>query len=130
DIFKVTGAKALPVKLDRERTRDVLYVTGILGGDTFYVFVNHWSSRRGGEAASSWKREKGAQVCRQEINKILAKNEAAKIIVMGDFNDDPVSPSIVKTLNSTGNRHKIKKEQLFNPWVEPYKRGVGTLGYN
>ncbi|MEZ5027854.1 MAG: hypothetical protein R2765_03610 [Ferruginibacter sp.] len=30
-------------------TRDVLYVKGVLDGDTIHVMVNHWPSRSGGE---------------------------------------------------------------------------------
>lgn len=130
DLFSILVAKSIPVKLNKERTRDILYVTGVLETDTMHVFVNHWSSRRGGEAASRWKREQAAKICRKEIDNILERQPHAKVIVMGDFNDDPISSSITKTLNTTHHRGKIKQSQLFNPWVIPYRKGDGTLSYN
>jgi len=132
--FKVLNAKALPVDIEengkKEYTRDVLYVTGKLGDDTFHVFVNHWPSRRGGEAATVWKRAKAAQVSKDVINSIAATNPDAKFIIMGDLNDDPVDPSVAKTLGATGDKSKVKPGGLFNPWVDYYQRGIGTLGYN
>src|SRR5204863_451580 len=39
-------------------TRDILFVVGSLLGETIYIFVNHWPSRRGGEEASAGSRAK------------------------------------------------------------------------
>lgn len=132
--FKVLSAKALPVDIrqngKREYTRDVLYVTGKLGEDTFHVFVNHWPSRRGGEAATVWKRAKAASVSKNIINDIVKANPNAKCIVMGDLNDDPIDPSVTQTLGATGDKDKVRPGGLFNPWTEYYKKGIGTLGYN
>ena len=132
--FKVLSAKALPVDITengkREYTRDVLYVTGKLGDDTFHVFVNHWPSRRGGESATVWKRAKAAQVSKNVINELVKTNPNAKCIVMGDLNDDPIDPSVAKTLGAVGDKDKVRPGGLFNPWMEYYKNGIGTLGYN
>ena len=132
--FKVINAKALPVEImengKREYTRDVLYVTGKLGDDTFHVFVNHWPSRRGGEAATVWKRAKAASVSKGMIDSIMAVNPNAKAIVMGDLNDDPTDPSVLKTLGAVAKISQIKPGGLYNPWIDFYKKGIGTLGYN
>lgn len=132
--FRVINARALPVEIitngKMEHTRDVLYVIGRLGDDTFHVFVNHWPSRRGGEAATVWKRAKAASVSKNIIDSIMAVNPNAKAIVMGDLNDDPTDPSIVKILGAVGNKKKVKPGGLYNPWVNFYKKGIGTLGYN
>lgn len=132
--FKVLSAKALPVELvENEKkiyTRDVLYVMGRMGTDTFHVFVNHWPSRYGGEAASAWRRAKAAEVNKLEINRILKENPDAKIVMMGDLNDDPVSPSLVKVLGAKGSLKDLKPGDLYNPWTAFYKKGYGTLGYN
>ncbi len=135
DYFKVLDAQALPVMLNqkgkREYTRDVLYVKGILTGtDTLHIMVSHWPSRRGGEAASQWKRRQAAEVCKNKLIALTAGNPRAKVIIMGDLNDDPVSPSVVKTLGATGNRQAVAPGGLYNPWVKLYKKGIGTLGYN
>ncbi len=132
--FKLINAKALPVEIRekgrKEYTRDVLYVTGKLGEDTVHVFVNHWPSRRGGESATVWKRAKAAEVSRKMIDELAKSNPNAKSIVMGDLNDDPVDPSVTKSLGAVGDKNKVAPGGLFNPWVEYYKNGIGTLGYN
>jgi len=47
--FMVLDRKTIPVDLKTGyNTRDILYVKGILAGDTVHVFINHWPSRRGG----------------------------------------------------------------------------------
>ncbi len=131
--FKVIDAQSLPVDLSvdgkKETTRDILYVTGILGGDTVAVFVNHWPSRRGGEAASAWKRMKAASICKEIINAKVKENPNYKAIIMGDLNDDPVSPSVANTLGASDNKAKLKPGGLYNPWTAFYKKGIGTLGY-
>lgn len=133
-LFKILQAKALPVEITengkREHTRDVLYVTGRLGEDTIHVFVNHWPSRRGGEAATIWRRDKAASVSKNIIDTIMKANPNAKAIVMGDLNDDPIDPSITKTLGAIGDISKINPGGLYNPWVNFYKKGIGTLAFN
>lgn len=52
-----------------------------------------------------------------------------KVIIMGDLNDDPVSPSLTKTLGAKGNIADVKEGGLYNPWVDFYKKGIGTLAY-
>ena len=131
--FKVLDAEALPLELiengKREYTRDILHVTGVLLGDTMNIFVNHWPSRRGGEAASSWKRKKAASISKAIIDKKIAENPNAKLILMGDLNDDPVSPSVVETLGAKGDRDKVGVGDMYNPWMSYFKKGIGTLGY-
>ena len=110
-------------------TRDVLWVKGSLDGDTINVFVNHWPSRVGGEQRSAPGRAAAAQVDKNFIDSIEKINPAAKIIVMGDLNDDPISPSVTKILGAKGNVEEVKPGELFNPWVDMYKKGMGTLAY-
>lgn len=112
------------------KTRDVLYVYGLLNGEPLHVFVNHWPSRRGGEEASAPNRAIAAGVCRHKIDSIVALNPDAKIVVMGDLNDDPVNASVAKVIGATGDKEKVKRGGMYNPWVGMYKQGIGTLAYN
>ncbi|HNP50032.1 MAG TPA: endonuclease/exonuclease/phosphatase family protein, partial [Bacteroidia bacterium] len=112
------------------KTRDVLYVYGMFAGEPLHVFVNHWPSRRGGEEASAPGRASAARVCKHKIDSITAINPDAKIIVMGDLNDDPVSPSVAVVLGAKGDKDKVEKGGMYNPWVNMYKQGIGTLAYN
>lgn len=111
-------------------TRDVLYVYGKLKGEPLHVFVNHWPSRRGGEEESAPWRVAAAGVCRHKIDSIFIADRAARIIVMGDLNDDPVNESVTRVLNASSNRNKLSPGKLFNPWMKLYKDGIGSLAYN
>jgi hypothetical protein len=111
-------------------TRDVLHVFGLLYGEPIHVFVNHWPSRRGGEEASAPGRALAASICRQKIDSIMAKNPEAKVIVMGDLNDDPESPSCAVVIGAKEKMEDVKPGGMFNPWWSYYKEGIGTLAYN
>lgn len=133
--FKVLESAPLLVNMTRkddgERvyTRDILWVHGELDGESIHVLVNHWPSRRGGEAASSYLREGAARVCKEKVQKIYEQEPYAKILIMGDMNDDPTNASVKKVLNTEAKKQKLKKQGLFNPWEDNYKAGDGTLAY-
>ena len=110
-------------------TRDQLLVSGLLDGDPIHIIVNHWPSRSGGEARSRYKRIAAAKLNRRIIDSILSENPYAKIITMGDLNDDPSSPSIKKILGAKRNRGNVRIKQLYNPMEQLYKEGYGTLAW-
>ena len=110
-------------------TRDILWVKGTLDGDTVHVFVNHWPSRLGGEERSMPGRLAAAQLDKNMVDSIYKYDADAKVIVMGDLNDDPISTSVTKVLQAKGNIEDVKPGGLFNPWVNMYKKGIGTLAY-
>lgn len=114
---------------DASFTRDILYVKGLLMTDTFHLYVNHWPSRRGGEERSSFARMAAAGVCRKHIDSIQAITPEAKIIVMGDLNDDPEDKSIVEGLRTGSKPNALLHGELYNPWVLQLKNGNGTLAH-
>ncbi|MBK8845327.1 MAG: hypothetical protein IPO27_01745 [Bacteroidetes bacterium] len=134
--FSSKGSEKLFVNLSQEgdtasrKTRDVLYVWGDYKGEAIHVFVNHWPSRRGGEEASAPGRAKAALVCKLKIDSILQASPKAKIFLMGDLNDDPTSPSVAKVLGAKGDLKKVNDSDLYNPWMDFYLNGIGTLAYN
>lgn len=133
--FKVIESGSLNVPLTNPdgssyATRDVLWVYGLFHGEPMHVFVNHWPSRRGGEEASAPGRALAAGVAKAKIDSIRTKSPDAKIILMGDLNDDPLSPSVTEVLKATDDSASIKPTQMFNPWTGYYKKGIGTLAYN
>src|SRR5688572_18687768 len=83
-------------------TRDILWVKGKLDGETIHVYVNHWPSRSGGEQRSAPARAAAASVVKHHTDSIMEAEPEAKIIIMGDLNDDPVSPSIAGVLKEIG----------------------------
>lgn len=110
-------------------TRDILYVKGILDGDTIHVLVGHWPSRSGGEERSIPARAAAAGVCKGVVDSLMAISKQTKVIIMGDLNDDPISPSLTKILGASGSTSKLKDGGLYNPWYDFYKRGIGTIAY-
>lgn len=110
-------------------TRDVLYVKGILDGDTIHLFVNHWPSRRGGEERSAPARAAAAALVKGKIDSLMKIDPNTKALMMGDLNDDPISPSVAKVIGAKGKISDVKEKEMFNPWVDMYKKGLGTLPY-
>ncbi len=110
-------------------TRDQLVVTGELDGDEMTFIVNHWPSRRGGEQRSRPKRVAAAALNKKIMDSIHSINAMAKIITMGDLNDDPNNESVEKTLNAQMDREDVKPQMLYNPFMQMFKDGYNTLAY-
>ncbi len=110
-------------------TRDQLLVSGMLDGEKISVIVNHWPSRSGGEERSRPKRLKAAELNNFIMDSLFSEDPYSKIISMGDFNDDPVSPSIKNILKTKGEREEMKLKEFYNPMEDMYKKGMGTLAY-
>lgn len=110
-------------------TRDQLVVSGLLDGDKVHFIVHHWPSRSGGEARSRPNRIKAAELNKKIIDSLHAIDPYAKIINMGDFNDDPTNQSIKKVLQAKSNREDVNIKELYNPMEDMHKRGLGTLAW-
>lgn len=77
------------------RTRDILHAFLVSNeADSFHVFVNHWPSKYGGKLESEALRMLASKTLSENVNRLKASNPGAKIICMGDFNDDVFEPSI------------------------------------
>ncbi|CAN5137886.1 endonuclease [soil metagenome] len=97
DKFKVLNSKPVFVKLldDSSFTRDILVVKGVFGKkDTLWICVNHWPSRRGGKEVSEERRMCASNTMRKIQDSIVRLSKNAKILVIGDFNDEPNNKSI------------------------------------
>lgn len=110
-------------------TRDILYVKGKLDGETIHIFVNHWPSRRGGEEASAPRRELAASICKKVIDSLMKIDPNTKVILMGDLNDNPTDKSMTKILGVKADPAMVKPGGIYSPWIDYYKKGLGTLGY-
>lgn len=132
--FEPLGSRSIPVPMvgrggDTIYTRNILYVAGLLDGDTLHLLVNHWPSRRGGESATRPLRNAVAKVCRALKDSLVAQRPLAKVILMGDLNDDPTSPSVSKVLLAKPTKKQLRRGDFYNPWYEYYRKGIGTLAY-
>ncbi|MDJ0646140.1 MAG: endonuclease [Flavobacteriaceae bacterium] len=103
---------------ERDYTRDILFVTGKLKGEKIYCFVNHWPSRRKGAQETEHRRILVAKRLQELVGNIAAKDDDAKIIIMGDFNDNPNDRSVKQYLLTEG---------LYNPYESLYDKGKGTV---
>ena len=83
---------------ERNYTRDQLIVEGLLDNEKIYFLVNHWPSRSGGEARSRPFRLEAAKLNKRILDSVRRQDHTAKIISMGDFNDDPTNESFKKIL--------------------------------
>ena len=103
----------------RDFTRDILYVKGDLEGEPLHLLINHWPSRRAGAEETAHKRITAANKNKEIIDQIISKNATAKILVMGDFNDDPNSASI----------KELTKTMLYNPMEQLLTNYTGSTNY-
>ena len=132
-LFKPISHEAIKVSMADDpsfKTRDILYAQGIIHeSDTLHFFVAHFPSRRGGEATSEPKRILAASVLRNKCDSILAHQPEAKIIITGDFNDDPANASMSETLRGRDLEENMKEGDFFNMMYDAYKKGYGTYKY-
>lgn len=125
--FELIDSETYPVFLEDERgerdyTRDILKVSGNLYGELVHILVNHWSSRREGAAETEHKRITAAETVRSIVDEINTKEMSPKIIIMGDFNDDPTSKSV---------EEYMVKDDFYNPMKKLLDaEKSGTLTYN
>lgn len=126
ELFELLHSETFPLLLngengDRDYTRDVLLVKGNLNGELVYTIVNHWPSRRSGTDVSEEKRIKAAQLVTYIVDKISAETQDAKIIIMGDFNDNPSNKSI---------KNYLVNHRFYNPMERLINTGNGTLNHD
>ncbi|MEX6626569.1 endonuclease/exonuclease/phosphatase family protein [Tenacibaculum salmonis] len=110
-------------------TRDILWVSGYLDDELIHILVNHWPSRRGGESKSRPLREKTAYKVTQIIEQIKKNDLTPKILILGDFNDDPINSSFKKVLKTKAKKKNIQEGDLYNPFENMFRKGFNTLGY-
>lgn len=125
-IFKIAFSKTFTINLQTndgaiDYTRDILLVSGLFEGLELHVMVNHWPSRRGGSVDTEHKRLTASRKVTEILNFLNEKNPNAKVIVMGDFNDDPESKSL-KALE--------RSYHLFNPMRTLLSNNRGTTSHN
>lgn len=114
----------------RDYTRDQLLVYGMLEKEPVYVLVHHWPSRSGGQKRSEPNRIDAAALNKKLVDSVLQQNPKAKIINMGDFNDDPTNTSVADVLQTTDKKRKaLKNKLLYTPMMAFYKQGIGTYCY-
>jgi len=110
-------------------TRDQLLVTGKLDGETMHFIVNHWPSRRGGEERSRAKRVAAAKLNKRIVDSLQVIDPYAKIIIMGDLNDNPNNASVKDVLKAERKKKNVELKGIYNPMIEFFKKGLGSNAY-
>lgn len=128
-LLDVTNHTLVIPGYDDFRTRDQMCVTGILGGDTVSVIVNHWPSRLGGQEQSSYLREHAAALSKHIADSLWAIRPNQGIIIMGDLNDDPQDKSCARVLGAQKKAADVEPHGFYNPWWSMLDKGIGTLAY-
>ncbi len=138
-----------PIDLGPEErpTRGVLEVTLQIDDQPLTVLVNHWPSRYGGVEASNPRRAKAAAVVRSladaQMQMAAVAEREADVLIMGDLNDDPFSPSVRDHLKAVRERRTVahpynrlttnakqKAPKLYNPsWSFFAQADHGTYYY-
>ncbi|WP_397364348.1 endonuclease/exonuclease/phosphatase family protein [Olleya sp. R77988] len=98
-------------------TRDILLVSGAFLGEPIHFLVNHWPSRRSGEH----KRITASNHLQSIISTLKNSLPNAKIVVMGDFNDNPSDISVDQLTTNQG---------LFNPMETLLSIDRGTTSHH
>lgn len=128
--------KFIPLQLINDsvlNTREILYVSGILAEtDTVHIFVNHWPSRYSGLLESESLRKLAAKTLKAEITFLQEIHRNPKIIIMGDFNDQPDDESVLIHLGA----HKtadwdssFPANKIFNLSYSWLNKEPGTLKF-
>lgn len=111
------------------RSRDMVYMKGnIFGNQEIHFFACHWPSRYGGQARSEPKRIMAAKLLRSKIDSIQLLDSNARILIMGDFNDEWNNSSLENYLKASSSRDSSSNKELCN-LMAALPRNKGTHKY-
>lgn len=134
DQFEYEGSESIKANIpgarENFRTRDLLTMWGKIDGEPFFFVVSHWPSRRGGQSSSAYLREGLASQIKSICDSVRNENPSTKVVVMGDFNDDPGDKSVSECLGAKLKKNKLGKNDMWNPYWQMHRDGYGTLVYN
>ncbi len=128
--FRPAATQLVPYKNSdgsRHRTRGILVVSGTLAKEQIHIIVNHWPSRH----SKSPSRERAATQVKSLKDSIVRLHPESKLIIMGDFNDNPDNISLKDSLKARRNISEAKNaHDLYNPyWNILRKEKRGSIKY-
>jgi exonuclease III len=117
DEVEIIDSKLIPVVSTfelKDVIKDILYVKCKIKADNIYhIFINHWPSRSFGDQ-DELKRISAAISLRREVDNVLNLDNRARIIIMGDFNDEPTNKSLMQMMNAINKRKNLNYRDLYN----------------
>jgi endonuclease/exonuclease/phosphatase family metal-dependent hydrolase len=134
DLFKYRSHSYIPVEdpVDPDYLyRGILHVTGNgPDGSRLHLFMNHWKSRGGGSSETEKQRMFTAITLRKQLDILLSRESGFRVILMGDFNDEPTNRSITNGLSASGKRRNINLGEHYNLFYDLHNlHGEGTYNY-
>lgn len=112
------------------KTREILYVEGIMNGrDTLHFFVNHWPSRYSGLLETKPLRNEAAALLGNKVAVLFKDKNKPKIVILGDFNDNPSDESITGILKAKPLSAEISAGGLYNLSATWKTNESGTLKF-
>ena len=140
ELFTVLESKSIPFTFDSAldfgmtkeeqdafRTRDLLMVRGLLGGEMFAFFVAHLPSRLGEKSGAL--RSRGGEMMYQESLRLMQEYPGIKIVAMGDMNDNPTDDSMFVYMHGREKIEEVGPADFFSPFVSMLKAGYSSLYY-
>lgn len=112
-----------------DTTRDITYVCGMLKQTRLHFFVVHLPSKRDSDVNLP-KRIRLLEKLREYIEKILAEEPDANIVIMGDFNENPKEPYLYETLHCRKRKTELENDDFFNPSEELHLTNNFSLMHN
>ena len=124
-VFRVLESRSIPYTFENSeveftltpeeqadfRTRDILVVRGLLGGEMFAFIVAHLPSRTGGKGGDL--RSRGGEIMYRESMRLMELYPEIKIVAMGDMNDNPTDPSMAYYMRG---KEKRCSRRATDPW--------------
>lgn len=104
-------------KCESDTTRDIMLINGKLFQKKISILLNHWPSRTEGTKKTNHKRLEAANMVKHIIREINKENQESNILIMGDFNDDPLSQSV--TL--------FTSDEFYNPMIPFQEQKKGSV---
>jgi endonuclease/exonuclease/phosphatase family metal-dependent hydrolase len=95
-------------------TRDILYFKALIKGDTCHFIINHWPSRSSGQLKTETDRLWAASILRFVVDSLFEDSKNAKIIILGDFNDEPGDESMLIRLKAQNDLRDPLPSRLYN----------------
>jgi len=135
DLFTYKSHEYLPISDPVEQeypNREILHVYGTgPDGSPLHVFVNHWKSRSGGIKETERERMYSAITLRRQLDLLMAGESDYRVIIMGDFNDEPTNRSIINGLSALNKRHNIEMGDQYNLFYDLHNiDGIGSYHFN
>jgi len=121
--FKLLNSETYGIEVEgrmgKEPTRDILHVEGCLFDEHIHVLINHWPSRLEGSRATREKRRALARELDQIVSSIYHKDLNSKILIVGDFNDQPQDYSLRNDF--THDFFNVSERSDFGPGTARFK---------